>query len=303
MNDQANALRGLMQRESAQRSSQQRRFSDDDDSGRRAWTIAVTSGKGGVGKTNVALSLAIALANQDRRVCVLDANLGLGNVDLLCGLNGYWNLSHVITGARRLHEIVLEGPAGISVIPGASGLYDQTQLMSSLSRDLLLQLEEQEREFDFVLIDTGCGVHPGVRQLVTAADTVLVMTTPEPTSVADAYATIKSISAIPSIQQRLELLVNMAESEAQAELVVDRLRQTSRLFVQTELATAGYIPFDIAVRTAVFARQPFQTFDPDCRAAQAIESLARRYANAIHGRAAVSETFFTRLFQSSGSAA
>jgi len=169
MSDQAFALRRLIQQQQSD-APVAKPFS-------QARTIAVTSGKGGVGKSNIALNLAIAMAGNDTSVCLLDANLGLGNIDLLCGLNGYWNLLHVVTGARTLADIVLDGPAGIHVVPGASGLIDAVDVSASAQREILDQLEELERTHDYLLIDTGTGIHQSVRRFLNAADVVLVVTT------------------------------------------------------------------------------------------------------------------------------
>jgi flagellar biosynthesis protein FlhG len=164
--DQAQALRGLMERLQSERYDVVASNADAP----RARSIAVTSGKGGVGKSSVALNLAIALSQLGARTALLDANLGLGNLDLMCGLNGYWNLSHVVTGARNLDEIVLEGPGGIQVIPGASGLAEMADWPEAAQADVLRQLAELERTHDFLIIDTAAGIHRSVRQFLEACD-------------------------------------------------------------------------------------------------------------------------------------
>ena len=291
MTDQAKTLRGLVKRQKAMQSGV-----DPQPSGsHRAKTIAIAGAKGGVGKTNIALNLAIALAQMDQRVCLLDANLGLGNVELLCGLNGYWNLSHVIIGARKLQDVVLEGPNGISVIPGASGLCDLADCSEGDRRELLYQLAELEQNHDYIVIDTGAGIHRAVRQLVSAADVALVVTTPEPTSIADAYAGIKALSG--SDVPTMEVVVNRAESSRQARAVMEGLQNTVRLFLRTSIATAGTIPDDSAVAAAVSRRRPFLIDSPHCAASAAVRQLARRMTNLAQSQTSRG-SFFPRVGES-----
>jgi flagellar biosynthesis protein FlhG len=272
MYDQAQILRGLMERRT------EAAVADAPAATLHARTIAVTSGKGGVGKTNVALNLGIALARMGHPVCLLDANLGLGNIDLLCGLNGYWNISHVVSGARTVREIVLEGPCGTHVVPGASGLVDCADCSPAAQREILSQLDELERQHDFLIIDTGTGIHRAVRQFVSAAQIVLVVTTPEPTAIADAYATLKALTAGKELRLP-HILVNQAESPAQAREIIARVQQTSRTFLHLTVSSAGHIPRDPAVPVAVARRKPFAAENARTPAALAIEQLARRLVN------------------------
>lgn len=269
--DQARRLRALME---------QQAHPADTPTGCR--TIAVTSGKGGVGKSHLALNLAIAFAQSGRRVCLVDGNLGLGNLDLLCGLSGYWNLSHVVSGARRLDDILLQGPAGIHLIPGASGLADLADCPASVQRQLLLEFQHLERDHDLLLIDTGTGIHQLVRQFTRAADDVLVVTTPEPTAIADAYATIKSLGAplVGESGSTWHVVVNQAESADQALLILDRLQNTARTFLRRQVHGTGWLPHDPAVPAAVRSRRPFLEQFPGSPAARAVLTLARRLDSA-----------------------
>lgn len=277
--DQANNLRGLMEQhqQSTTATIEATPTWVELPQGEQAScrTVAVTSGKGGVGKSSIAVNLAIALSQAGSKVCLLDANLGLANVDLLCGLNGYWNLTHVVTGARNhLNEVMLEGPAGIHVIPGASGIEDIADCTPTVQQELLRQMQQLEADHDFLIVDTGTGIHRLVRGFLLNADTILLVTTPEPTSLADAYATIKSLSS--SDTPEILALVNQSDSIRQAHAIIDRLQQTSRLFVKTEIGSAGYIPRDPQVSQAVIARVPVMISSRDCPASTAIRQLARR---------------------------
>lgn len=267
MTDQATRLRGLAEQRDG-------RADPSLSLPRRARTIAVTSGKGGVGKSNIALNLAVAARRLGKSVCLLDACLGLGSIDLLCGLNGYWNLSHVVTGVRSLSDVVLEGPEGIHVIPGASGLIELADCPESVQRELLFQMEEVERDHDLLIVDTSTGIHRAVRQFATAADLVLIVTVPEVTAIADAYATVKALSSPES--PPLDLVVNQADSPSQAKAIAERLKHTSKMFVQSRIGFAGHVSRDAAVPRAVANRQPFMIDSPRCPAAADMLQLARR---------------------------
>lgn len=267
MPDQATILRGIVE-------TRQETLESSSSKPHRARTIAVSSGKGGVGKSNIALNMAIAMSRLGKSVCVLDACLGLGNIDLLCGLNGYWNLSHVITGARSLKDVVLDGPDGIHVVPGVSGLTELADCPEALQRELLFQMDELERNHDVLIVDTSTGIHRIVRQFATSADQMLLVTTPETTSIADAYATIKALSSTEC--PPLDIVVNQAESATQAKAIVARLQQTSKMFLKKPIGFAGHISRDPAVAKAVSQRKPFVVESTNCPAATDIHQLARR---------------------------
>ncbi|MEO1995354.1 MAG: MinD/ParA family protein [Planctomycetaceae bacterium] len=292
MSDQANVLRDLMvDRLSVIDGSPESHGPADTTTARM---IAVTSGKGGVGKSIIALNLAVKLSRMGGRVCLLDANLGLGNIDLLCGLNGYWNFSHVITGARALKDIVIHGPENVDVIPGASSISDVANCNPTVQRDIVTQLQTYLHKYDYFVMDTATGLHRTTRRLLSASDMVLIVTTPEPTAIAEAYATVKSL--IPFEQPLIEAVVNQSQSAAQGQTIIKRLQQTAAAFVRTEIGAAGIIPHDPHVAHGVVERVPFVTTHPDCPAADAIGRLAQRMQH-IAQHHIPHLPFFTRLKQ------
>ncbi|MFH1300373.1 MAG: P-loop NTPase [Planctomycetota bacterium] len=287
--DQANVLRGLMEKR------QPGIIEKEKTTGCR--TIAFCSGKGGVGKSVISLNLALALAQSGASVCLMDVNLALGNIDLLCRLNGYWNLSHVVSGARSLKEIQLEGPYGINVVTGASGLTDLADCSEAVRKDVLGQMQELEATHDYLILDNGTGIHRSIRQFVTSADEVLIVTTPEPTAIADAYATIKSLSSIQSLE--IQILVNQCTSSTQAKNVFQQLKKTTELFLHAGLNQAGQIPHDSHVVQSVYDREPFVLSNPNCPAAEAIFSLADHLIdlNKTKDNKSRQESYFPRLWK------
>ena len=260
MRDQASTLRNLIQR----------RASDTPTAAfERARIVAFTSGKGGVGKSILALNLAVAMAQAGTRVCLLDANPGLSNIDLLCGLNCYWNFGHVLTGAKSLGEVILKGPAGINVVPGASGL---TELAAS--QDLAEQVAALETAYDILIFDAGTGLTESARRFASVADVTFLVTTPEPTAIADAYATLKawqgSVSSMP------ELLVNRAGSAAQAKQILDRFSQTVETFLRCPPPSGCWVAEDPSVAHAVAARRPFVETVPEGAATRDVRAIAKR---------------------------
>lgn len=287
MFDQANVLRSLIEQRQASPQLPTAELAP------RARTIACVSGKGGVGKSVISLNLAIALRRLGKSVCLLDACLGLGSIDLLCGLNGYWNLSHVVSGARSLKDVVLNGPEGVQVICGASGLSDLADCPENVQRELLLQMEELERMHDFLIIDTNTGIHRAVRQFAVAADQVLVITVPETTAIADAYATVKAL-ATPSAPP-IDLIINQAESAQQAKAIAGRIQQTSTLFLRSAVSLLGHISKDAAVVRSVASREPYLISAPTSVASTDTLQLARRLLSTA-GSSISEQSYFDRFW-------
>jgi len=242
---------------------------------RLARAIAVTSGKGGVGKSNIAVNLAVTLSRLKRKVCLLDADLGLANADLLCNLTPKRTLQHVVTGQCRLTEVMLLAPGGFRLIPGASGVAGMADLTERQRAALLGQLAVLERVADVIVIDCAAGISANVLAFAAAAHTVLVATTTEPTAVTDAYGMVKSLLR-QSPEADIRLLVNMVRETDEAEVVYRRMNRVTESFLGRSVGFAGAIPVDPSVSAGVRYRLPFTLLAPDARATRALEAVARR---------------------------
>lgn len=249
--------------------------------GGAARVLAVASGKGGVGKTNVAVNLAVSFARQGFQVIVLDCDLGLANVDALLGLHPKYTLQHVLTRQRRLEDVILDGPAGIRIVPGASGLSELADLSDAQREDLMTRLGGIDGMADIVILDTGAGISANVLQFVVASGDVLVVTTPEPTAITDAYAlikvaTLKTNRGRGDAPLRLRLVVNQTINDAEARETSTNIVTVAKRFLEVEVEALGGIPSDPAVMRAVRAQGPFTLLTPRSPASLAVERLAQR---------------------------
>lgn len=240
-----------------------------------ARTVAITSGKGGVGKTTVSVNLAIQLSRLGRRVVLLDADLGTANVDVMCNVTPTNTLAHVVAGRRALEDAIIQAPGGFELIPGASGLAQMANL-SDYDRDRLMQqMRQLEARADVILIDTGAGVGANVLSFVIAADEALVVTTPEPTAITDAYAAVKTMSRQKQ-DPEVRVLVNMVRDEREGRAVFDRMGAVCRRFLDLSPRYAGHVVLDPRVPMSVRRRRPFILDNPRCVAGSCINQLAHR---------------------------
>ncbi|MFO7975286.1 MAG: P-loop NTPase [Candidatus Hydrogenedentota bacterium] len=265
----------------------------------QARVLAVTSGKGGVGKTGTSVNLAIALAMRGKEVVVLDADLGLANVEVLLGLNSLYNLQHVIHGERSMAEILVEGPAGIKVIPGSSGIAKLADLGSKARQRVIDGLRDLQEYADFILIDTMAGISQNAAGFASAADEVVLVVTPEPSSIVDAYAMIKTIRMMRH-DVMFRLVVNMAANDQQARAVAGKLMTVSQQYLGHKLHYLGYVPRDPHVSHGVMQAIPFVMKYPGAPSTKAIETLAERV---ITQRGAATGTvggFFRRFAETFG---
>lgn len=278
MADQATQLRNLVRQQRLARP--------------RASVIAITSGKGGVGKSNIAVNLSIKLASAGKNVVLLDADLGLANADVLCSIDLPFNLSHVIARKKELHEVIVTAPGGFKLVGGASGLARMADLTDFDRARIVQSLAAVEHSADTIIIDTGAGISPNVLSFTRAADQVLVVTTPEPTAITDAYAVIKVISK-DGVDRNISLLVNQVRGAAEAKVVYDRVSKVAKNFLGVNVLDAGHVVADDHVRRAVLQRVPFLLSAPKCGASFCISQLAMRFEQGI--AAADDGGFFTRM--------
>lgn len=255
--------------------------------------IAITSGKGGVGKTNIAANLAICLAAANKKVLLLDADLGLGNVDIIMDINSRYNLMQVISGQKELREIINIAPAGVEVICGGSGIEELANINQFQMQRLLDELDELENNNDMIIIDTGAGINSTVINFCTAADSVLVVTTPEPSAMTDAYAMIKVLAA-RNFAGRINLVVNMAKSIAEGKRIYRQIADVAMRFLNLPVYEAGVICKTDQVTNSVRTRKPVVLNYPKAKVTSAIAAMAARLSrNSPQMR--TKDSFFKRV--------
>lgn len=241
----------------------------------RPLVITVTSGKGGVGKTSTVINLAITLAKHNKRVFIIDADLGTANVDVLLNIQAKYNLNHIISREKDLREILVEGPGGIYVIPGGSGLQNLANMSDTEFSRIIDSLQTLEDLADIIIIDTGAGLSKNVINFVMAADECILITTPEPHSITDAYAIIKVLDdQAPKIFPKL--VINRAESASEGQAIGNRITSAVNRFLSIKITYFGYILDDPAVGKAIRRLSPYVLENPQAPASKCLETLAQK---------------------------
>ncbi|MDR2740307.1 MAG: MinD/ParA family protein [Treponema sp.] len=272
MEDQAEKLREIMR----QKKDAEERNSSDVKEGKRARIITITSGKGGVGKTNVSVNMALAYARLGKKVVVMDADLGLANVNVMLNMIPKWNLYHVIRKQKTMKEIMVETEYGISIVAGASGFSKIANLNEDERKGFIDELNTLSNA-DIIIIDTSAGVSSSVLDFIAAADDAVIITTPEPTAITDAYGIIKIIATeIDSLNMGLKLVVNRVKTVAEAKKVADRMTNIAGQFLNLKVDYLGFIYDDAVVSHAVLRQRPFMVIDPRCKASLCVRHIVGR---------------------------
>ncbi|MBI4773285.1 MAG: MinD/ParA family protein [Deltaproteobacteria bacterium] len=260
--DQASKLRGMANAMNNEKSA-------------GPFILAVTSGKGGVGKTNVVANLSCALGKLNQRVLVLDADMGLGNIDILLGLAPKYNIQHVLSGEFRAADILVEGPSGVKILPASSGIQELSELTADQKIGLAAELESLLSEMDVFLIDTGAGISSNVMYFNAMAHEVLIVVTPEPTSITDAYALMK-VSSLKYSGKRFKILVNAVKNRQEAYQVFERLSMVTQRFLNLSLDLYGYVQSDPNITKAIREQRAVLERFPQTQASKQFTQLASK---------------------------
>ncbi len=276
MKDQADRLRQVIESLKARQASGQLAVQTPKE--KKARIITVTSGKGGVGKSNVTVNLAIALSELGFKVAVLDADFGLANIDVLLGTVTQYTLVDVMHGKKNILEVLTDGPGKIRFLSGGSGVEELVRMKKEHLEKFLEHIKLLDKIFDVVLIDTGAGLSEMVMSFILAADEVVLITAPEPTSITDAYALVKMVSH-RNKDKIIKVIVNKAESSDEAEDILAKLCIVAQKFLSLKLYPLGYILRDDAVVRAVKLQQPFLIIYPKSQPAKQIKEITRKLAD------------------------
>ena len=237
--------------------------------------LAVSSGKGGVGKTNIVANLAYVLSKQDKKILVVDADLGLNNIDILLGLNPKFHIGHVLSGEKNVQDIITEGPAGIHLLPAGGGLQELTQLDDEKKVVLMEELDQVSSGYDFLIFDTGAGISTNVTYFCSAAHEILLVATTEPTSLTDVYALIKTLHT-KHAQKYFRVIINSVGSEIEARLIFRNLTAVADRFLPDVSEYLGYILSDPIVTKAVRQQKAFSELYPHSKVTQCINRLVQK---------------------------
>ncbi|QHJ69551.1 MULTISPECIES: MinD/ParA family protein [Planococcaceae] len=264
MIDQAKQLREKMMQKKPKKERKQTRI------------IAVTSGKGGVGKSNFALNFALSLVEQNRKVLIFDVDLGFANVDVLLGRSPEESIATMVEKDLSIWDIIEEGPNGLLFISGGTGFNEMFKLDEAKMKKFFDELSEIQGHVDYVILDTGAGLSDENLRFILAADDVILVTTPEPTSITDAYSIVKMVH-VKDPNVHMKLIVNQCTTEKEGKQTADNFRQVTQQFLEKEIGTLGYIPSDSNIPAAVKKQVPFLLAFPNTYASQAMRKVTGEF--------------------------
>ncbi|MGI6050631.1 MAG: MinD/ParA family protein [Acetivibrionales bacterium] len=273
MSDQADMLRKIVSMKAGNQKPELK--PKDEKITKKARVITITSGKGGVGKTNITINLALTLSKMGLKVVILDADFGLANIDVLFGIIPKYTLLDLIHEEKTIFEVLTDGPDNIKFLSGGSGVEELIRLDRKKLRKFVNSIELLDKLFDVILIDTGAGLSQNVMNFIMAADEVLLVTTPEPTSITDAYALVKMVSRRDR-KKPINIIVNKAENSKEAMEIANKLCMVSDKFLSLKLIKIGYILFDENVTKSVKMQKPFVIYNPKCQASKNITEIAEK---------------------------
>ena len=290
MSDQAEMLRKIVQHKTYDKDLNETAVAE-----KHARVITITSGKGGVGKTNVTINLALALSKMGLKVVILDVDFGLANIDVLFGIVPKYTLLDLIHDEKSIFEVLTDGPDNIKFLSGGSGVEELIRLDRKQLRKFVSNINLLDKLFDVILIDTGAGLSQNVMSFIMAADEIILVTTPEPTSITDAYALVKMVSRRDR-KKRIQVLINKAESVKEAEEIANKLIVVSEKFLSLKLLKLGYILYDDTVSKSVKIQKPFSLYNPKCQASKNILEIADKlFKNSCSDEILGAKGFISRL--------
>ncbi len=263
MMDQANKLRSMLENKDV----------DNRPFHINSRVIAITSGKGGVGKTNFAVNLAIHFSKMNKKVIIIDADFGLANIEVLFGIIPRYTLADVLRGTKDIQEVLTQGPMGIQFISGGSGLKELSDVTDQQMHYFINKFEYLDSVSDIILVDTGAGISKSVINFVKASAETIIVTTPEPTSITDAYALIKTVKEEKSQMPDFKIVVNRVENTEEGLEIFEKLNKASSKFLGITLENLGYVPYDNFLVKAVKRQQPAIICYPNCNFSRSLDSI------------------------------
>lgn len=258
--------------------------------------ITIASGKGGVGKTNFTINLGILLQKMGYKVLIIDADLGLGNVDIMLGLSSPYNLSHIVFNGIDIQEVIIEGPSGIMILPGGNGLLELANLKPRQLDKFIRELTKLESMVDIILIDTGAGLSANNIKMILAANEVILITTPEPTSLMDVYGVVKIVSKIDR-NRHFDLVMNKVDNINEANNNIKNIQKAGKRFLNVEISTLGLLDNSSIVSKSVKDQRPFVLDYPHSKISKQLNSIVNSLTGAERGERMTIKTYIYKLFK------